>query len=92
MIWKNGEQYADFTAGEAMFRVMGPVTDRSGSLDDGGCRLLVEAIIRQAVEDYARAEWAGEAEAFFRSEHFRVLTGLNGEAFLRLVWKEMGRR
>ena len=97
MNWRNEEQYPDRTAAEAMIRVMGPAEDRSALLHDDGCRLLVQAIVRQAVEDHLHALWQSarfgperltETEVFFRSGYFRCLTGLNGEAVLRLIRKE----
>ena len=102
MNWKNEEQYQDYTAAEAMFRVMGPVSDRSALLNDDGCRALVAAIVRQAVDDHIgalrslpasrAAERIKETERFFRSEFFTRLTGLNGDTVLRLVRKEMSRK
>ena len=89
MNWKNEEQYPDFTAEEAMFRVMHPETEQARRLDDGGCLRLVEAIVRQAVEDHLNAKRTAETEAFFRSDYFRCLTGMNGETVIRLIRKEM---
>ena len=99
MNWKNEEQYADYTAAEAMLRVMGPGSERADLLNDDGCRALVEAVVRQAVWDHmcalrrrhsrAAAERAGETERFFRSDYFTRLTGVNGEVILRLIRKEM---
>ena len=95
MNWKNEEQYADLTAAEAMLRVL---EDQSARLDDEGCRLLIEAIIRQAVEDHIDAlrqlpasRAAGrvaETKRFFLSDYFRDLTGLDGKRILSLIRKE----
>ena len=92
MNWKNAEQYPDYTAGEAIFRIMRPVSERASLLDDEGCLLLMEAVIRQAVEDYGSARWMNEVESFFRSEYFRLMTGVKGDRFIRLIRKEMRER
>ena len=97
MNWKNEEQYPDQTAAEAMIRAMDTNRRNTDALDDEGCRLLMEAIVRQAVEDRLRAlrrqDRAGlkrlrETESFFRSEYFRRLTGLDGRKILQLIRKE----
>ena len=100
MNWRNEEQYPDWTAAEAMSRVMVRRAGGPDDLDDDGCRSLVEAVVRLAVEDYARALRAlpfrssaaallKETAAFFRSEHFRRLTSLNGDALIRMIRKEV---
>lgn len=101
MNWKNEEQYDDYTAGEAMFRTMDPEADRAFGLDGDGCRMLVIAIVRQALEDHLaalrrlpspRAEsLLRETAGFFRSELFTRLTGLRGDAVFRLIRKEAGK-
>ena len=92
MNWKNEEQYPDYTAGEAMFSVMHPDTERAGMLDDEGCIRLAAAIIRQAMEDHLLAGRKAETEAFFRSGFFRRLTGMNGHTVLRLIREEMRKK
>ena len=47
MDWKNTEQLPDFTAGEAMCRVMIRDPQRLDAIDSEGCRLLAEAVARQ---------------------------------------------
>ena len=101
MNWKNGEQYEDYTAAEAMLRAMGTPDGRADRLDDGGCRLLVEAVVRQAVEDCLSAlrrpsscaarDRLRDTEGFFRSDYFRCLTGLDGNLILRMIRKEVNR-
>ncbi len=96
MDWYNSEHYPDFTAGEAMSRVMAGHPPE----EDDGIRRLAEAVVRQAVYDYCAAlrllrvcpeaaEQKQEAEEFFRSERFRCLTGLDGSAFIRMAGKEI---
>ena len=99
MLWKNEEQYSDYTAGEAMFRVLSRHPDDPGAGDDTGCRLLIAAVVRQAVEDHLRAlrelPFRGaesaleETTAFFMSDFFYRLTGLRGDAVLRLIRREV---
>ena len=98
--WRNAEYYPDHTAAEAIRRVMGRGRDISCGLNDENCCLLVQAIVRQAAEDYLselkRASGRtgdsapSEAESFFRSAYFRRLTGLNGNVIIRLIRKEAG--
>ena len=97
---RNEEQYPDFTAEAAMLRVMAGDPERTDVLDDEGCRLLIRAVVRQAVEDRFRAlrhtgrvaeRLREETEAFFRSAYFRRLTGMNGAEILRLIRKEADR-
>ena len=67
--------------------------------DDRGCRLLAQAIVRQAVLDHisalkrlpraSAAERLKETEAFFRSAYFRRLTGLSGARLIRLLRREV---
>ena len=101
MDWKNAEQYPDYTAGEAMLHVMHRRPEDLEQLDDEGCRLLAEAVIRLAAEDYAdalrRLSFSGaaarqlaETEAFFRSEDFQRLSGVSGDFFLRRLRREEG--
>lgn len=102
MIWYNEEQYPDTTAGEAMLRVMGHAPEVLEALDDDGCHLLIGAVIRRAVEDHydalrqlldpGAARRARETAAFFRSEYFRLLTGLDGRKLLELIRKEADRK
>ncbi len=92
MNWMNEEQYPDYTAEEAIFRIMCPVSERAALLDDKGCLLLIEAVIRQAVEDYGSAKWMNEVESFFRSEYFHLMTGVKGDRFILLMRKEMRER
>ena len=98
MNWRNAEQYPDHTAAEAMFHVMHPDAEQYAVMDDSGARSLVEAVVRQAAEDYARAlrqegvSPAGrirETEGFFRSRYFRRLTGLDGGKIIRLIRREV---
>ena len=99
MLWKNEEQYSDYTAGVAMFRALSRCPDDPGPMDDEGFRLLAAAVVRRAADDYAWALRAlpalravrvlEETKAFFRSDYFRRLTGLSGEAVLRMIRKEM---
>lgn len=65
---------------------------------------LVTAIIQRAVDDYKYCiahmwedtlAWISkpnqkEVEAFFRSDWFNELTGLNGEKFMQMIRKEVG--
>ena len=71
-------------------------------LNDRGCQHLVEAIVARAADDYRYARMrerltqhkslvAAECEQFFRSEYFELLTGLDGEAVLQRLDKEMMR-
>ena len=99
MLWKNEEQYEDYTAGRAMFHVMVPDADRWNALDDEGCMYLTVAILRRAAADHAAAlrmlpdpvgiRLKRETEAFFRSEYCRLLTGMRGEKLLKILEKEM---
>ena len=99
MNWRNEEQYADYTAAEAMLRMLGPSAEESDRLDDEGCRLLIEAIVRQAVEDHVGALRdlparraacrLAETNRFFLSDYFRGLTGMDGKRILRLIRKEV---
>ena len=67
-------------------------------LYDSGCMLLIEAIVRRAAEDYLNAlrrlpnrrvaARIREITAFFRSDYFSRLTGVQGEALLRRIRKE----
>lgn len=102
MSYFNLEHYPDPTAAEAMDNVIqGP--DRPPEPVDEGVRRLAEAVILSAAEDYARllrCPWRSEAllrekrelEAFFRSEWFRLISGMNGAAVLRGIRKEVLRR
>ena len=99
MLWKNEEQYEDYTAGQAMFHVMVPDADRWDALDDEGCLRLTVAILRRAAADHAAALrrlpnpaavcLKRETEAFFRSEFCRLLTGMRGKELLGILEKEM---
>ena len=102
MIWYNEEQYPDTTAAEAMLRVMGRGPDVPEALDDDGCHLLIGAVLRLAVEDHYNAlrrlpdpgavRRMKETAAFFSSEYFRLLTGLDGRKLLDLIRKEAERK
>ena len=69
---------------------------------DSGCLSLIEAIVRQAAQDYlfaARrrknrraAARMREAAGFFRSDYFRRLTGTDGEYLLKRIQKEAKRK
>ena len=100
MDWKNSEQFPDFTAGEAMSRVMLRDPEGADALDGGGCRLLADAVILQAVRDYAEvlqarsrgsrfADRRLELEAFFRSDYFRLLSGMEGTRLMRIIRREV---
>ena len=98
MDYFNSEHYPDRTAAEAMQRVMSHREEEAFVLSEEGCLLLIEALVRLAVEDYLRAhrclpcrsarQRLLELEAFFLSEHFHSLTGLDGGAILRIVRRE----
>ena len=99
MNWKNEEQYPDYTAALAMLRTAARNPAESDAWDDECCWLLVEAIVRQAVEDHICAlrrlpspsavKRLKDTETFFRSDYFRRLTNLSGEQILRLIREEM---
>lgn len=99
MDFYNAEHYPDSTAAEAIRRVTARNREKAEAAADEGCLRLIEAIIRQAVEDYARelrrlsgrpdSPQLKETEAFFRSEHFHRLSRLNGNRILRMIRKEM---
>lgn len=101
MYWYNEEQYPDDTARAAMIRVMVRSEDELDLLDDDGCHLLIQAVVRQAVEDHYHAllhlpdpdarRCLKETAAFFRSEYFYLLTGLDGRKILDLIRKEADR-
>lgn len=67
-------------------------------MDDNGCRLLIEAVVRRAADDYLAAmrrrrsrktaARMREAASFFRSDYFRSLTGTDGEQVLEMIRKE----
>ena len=65
------------------------------SVNDESYRLLVNAIIIQAVKDYRKAlkyDARGrkrEIEKFFRSEWFTVLTNISGEMLIRKLRAEV---
>lgn len=102
MIWNNAEHYPDTTAAEAMIRVMYRSPEELDTLDDDGCHRLIGAVVRRAVEDHynalkqlpdpAAARRAKETASFFRSEYFRLLTGLDGRKILELIRREAGRK
>lgn len=56
-------------------------------LNDEGCAALVQAIVEGAVKDYLRAPPGSrvfrEAEKFFLSEWFGILTNTDGKTVLR---------
>ena len=99
MLWRNEEQYADYTAGRAMLHAMVRNADELDALDDEGCLRLVVAVLRQAAEDHASAlrrlpepaavRLKKETEAFFGSEYCRLLTGMNGKRLMKLIEKEL---
>ena len=98
MNWKNEEQYEDHTAARAMLRVMTRDPDELDALDDDGCLRLIIAVVRQAMEDHflalrklpdpAAVRLKKETEAFFRSEHCYLLTGIRGRKLLEMIGKE----
>jgi len=98
MFWKNEEQYPDYTAAQAMLRMAARSPEEPDTLDDEGCRLLIIAIIRQALHDHDLAlqrlpspeavVLLRETEDFFRSDYFRQLSHLSGEDILALGRKE----
>ena len=101
MIWNNAEHYPDTTAAEAMIRVMYRSPEEPDALDDDGCHRLIGAVVRRAVEDHnalkqlpdpAAARRAKETAFFFRSEYFRLLTGLDGRKILELIRREADRK
>ena len=71
-------------------------------LNDTGCIRLIEAIVRRAAEDYLRARQrlpgrkaaarVRETTAFFRSDYFRRLTGVQGDILLRKIREEAKRK
>ena len=60
---------------------------RLKDLDTIGAENLVNAIIRQAKTDYMHgkpdSELHKDAERFFKSKYFEVISGLDGHAVLR---------
>lgn len=98
MIWKNEEQYNDYTAARAMLRVTTRSREELDALDSTGCRLLIAAVIHQAMADHASAlqslhapgakALAEETEAFFRSAYFRYLSCFCDEAGILTNEKE----
>lgn len=72
------------------------------AMDDTGAERLAEAIVKQAADDYKMAQIQSrrpkqryvalarmrECERFFRSDWFRALTGLDGEAILQQLRRE----
>ena len=99
MEWINEERYPDPTAGEAMDRVMRRGREDLDETDDGGIRLLAEAVVVAAAKDYvqllrgasrsaALRQEIRELEAFFTSSWFRRISGLDGKAVLRRIRKE----
>ena len=95
----NSEHYPDPTAAEAMDRVMGGAGNRPDETGDAGVLRLAEAVVASAARDYAdlvRCPWRSEAllrdrqelDAFFRSDWFRLLTGLNGSVILKKIREE----
>ena len=99
MAWINEEQYPDPTAGEAMDRVMRRGREDLDETDDGGIRLLAEAVAVAAAKDYvqllrcasrsaALLREKKELEAFFASSWFRRISGVDGQAVLRRLRKE----
>ena len=95
----NSEHYEDLTAWEAMRHAEFPDYEEAAGLDGDGSLLLVEAVVRAAFSDYARAvrrpfsrraaAQARDIERFFRSDYFRRLTGLRGEKLLQGFRKEL---
>ena len=67
-------------------------------LYDAGCMCLIEAVVRRAAEDYLSAlrrlprrkaaSRLRETEAFFRSDYFCRLTGVQGDRLLRRIREE----
>lgn len=70
--------------------------------DSAGCMRLIEAVVRQAAEDYLRAlrrlprpgavKTVRETTAFFRSDYFLRLTGADGKKILAKIKEEAGVR
>lgn len=67
-------------------------------LYDSGCMLLIEAIVRRAAEDHLAvfrrlpdrraAARVRETTAFFHSDYFSRLTGMQGSRLLRKIVRE----
>ena len=61
-------------------------------IDPQGAENLINGIVRQAKTDFMHgkpdSEMHKDAVKFFRSKYFEVLTGLDGQAFLRQLEKE----
>ena len=67
-------------------------------LYDSGCMLLIEAIVRRAAEDHLAAlgrrqdrrtaARIRETAAFFRSDYFSRLTGMQGSRILEMILRE----
>ncbi len=71
-------------------------------IDDNGVNNLIYGIVKKAVDDWKQAkkrlaknpaakqaEWmVTDCEAFFRSDYFTNLTGMDGEEFLELLKKD----
>ena len=99
MLWKNGEQYDDNTAGQAMLHVMTRSPEELDTLDDEGCLRLAAAVVRQAMEDWSLATQypsdpaalrvRQETEAFFYSGYCYLLTGVRGRRLMRMIKREM---
>lgn len=68
--------------------------DARKPLDPDGTRLLVEAIVQQAMIDFHSSHPYSterrELERFFRSSYFESLTGLNGRSILKKLTKLQG--
>ena len=70
--------------------------------DENGFRLLAEAIVRRAANDYLsalrrrrsrrNAARMREITGFFRSDYFYRLTGADGEQMLEVIRKEAERK
>ena len=71
---------------------------RMTEMDDKGCMLLIEAVVRRAADDYLAAmrrrrsrrsaARMREAASFFRSDYFSRLTGADGNQMLEMIRKE----
>lgn len=61
-------------------------------LDNAGCQRLVEAIVKQARMDVLNSKPGSvvrtDAENFFRSEYFTLLTGFDGKPMVKVLQDE----
>lgn len=52
------------------------------NLTDSGAEALVYAIVRLAIKDYECLRYRDQCVAFFKSEYFTALTGVDGQALI----------